>query len=107
MMEFFQSGAFWFIEGVLFVVVLAAVRAWSQDHGIPMPPWKWAAFVVWLGLAGFTVAFIGTSLGEGEPTAALRGGILFGALSVVAGVGLFRLALRGGRTDEVEVSGEA
>ncbi|MFO7767645.1 MAG: dehalogenase [bacterium] len=95
MMEFFRSGAFWFVEGILFVVVVAGVRAWSQDRGIPMPWWKWGVFIVWLALAGFTFAFVGTSLGEGEPTAALRGGILFGALTVIAGAGVRRLIVRG------------
>ncbi len=30
--------------------------------------------IIWIFMAGFTAAFIGTNLGEGETTAALRGG---------------------------------
>ncbi len=90
-MGFFTSGFFWFLEGILFCIFLLAVRAWTQDREISMTPWKWVALVVWVFYAGFTIAFIGTSLGENEVSAAVRGGILFGVIAVVAGVGLWRL----------------
>ena len=94
-MEIFNSGIFWFLEGVLFCLVLMGVRIWAEDHGIPMPPWKWLLFVAWLGLAGFVLAFVGTSLGEGESGAALRGGVLFGAITIISGVGVWRLIAAG------------
>ncbi len=94
-MAFFTSGTFWFVEGILFVVVLLAFRAWMQDRGIVMTGWKWSAFVVWVFLAGAVIAFVGTSLGENEPAAALRGGILFGVVVTIAGAGLWRFLHRG------------
>ncbi len=94
-MRIFDSGLFWFVEGILFVVVILAVRAWAQDRGLPMPIWKWVLFLLWVALAGFTIAFVGTSFGEGEPVAATRGGLLFGLISIIAGVGLWRLLLAG------------
>ena len=90
-MQFFNSGAFWFIEGILFCVVVLALRAWARDRSIPLAWWKWLAFGAWVLLAGFSIAFIGTSFGEGEPTAAIRGGLLFGLVSVIAAVALWRL----------------
>jgi hypothetical protein len=94
-MQIFNSGFFWFAEGILFCLVLIGFRAWALGRGIPLPAWKWVALLVWLLIAGFTIAFIGTSLGENEPTAAVRGGLLFGLITVIAGVGLWRLLLIG------------
>ena len=78
-MQIFNSGLFWFIEGILFVVVIMAVRAMLEDRG-------------------FTIAFVGTSYGEGEPVAAVRGGLLFGLITVIAGAGVWRLLLSGKRS---------
>ena len=99
-MGFFTSGFFWFAEGVLFTIALLAFRAWAQDRAIPMPYWKWIALGIWTLLAGFTLAFVGTSIGEGEPTAAMRGGILFGVIVVISGAGLWRLLMIGAGTGE-------
>ncbi len=98
-MTFFNSGTFWFIEGILFTVMLLAFRAWMQDRGTVMTWWKWSAFVVWVFLAGGVIAFVGTSLGENEPAAALRGGLLFGVIVIIAGAGLWRLLHRGAAAD--------
>lgn len=73
-MSFFTSGTFWFIEGIFFVVLILALRVWLKQKGAAMTWWKWILLVVWIFMAGFTAAFIGTNLGEGETTAALRGG---------------------------------
>jgi uncharacterized membrane protein (DUF485 family) len=61
-------------------------------------------FVLWILLAGFTIAFVGTSFGEGEPTAAIRGGLLFGLISVIAGVGVWRIIVRRAREDGQEIA---
>lgn len=90
-MDFFNSGFFWFIEGILFCVVIIGVKTWAKDRSIPMPYWKWLALSAWILLFGFTLAFIGTSLGENEPTAAVKGGILFGIIVIISGAGLWRL----------------
>ncbi len=73
-MSFFTSGTFWFIEGIFFVVLILALRVWLKQKGTAMTWWKWILLVIWIFMAGFTAAFIGTNLGEGETTAALRGG---------------------------------
>lgn len=90
-MHFFNSGLFWFIEGILACLVVIGLKIAMEDRGIPMPLWKWALFVLWILLLGFTIAFIGTNIGEKEMTAAKLGGLVFGLLSLVTGVGLWRL----------------
>lgn len=92
-MNFFNSGLFWFIEGIFACLVIIGIKIWMEDRGIPMPYWKWLLFGLWILFLGFTIAFIGTNLGEKEVTAAFKGGILFGLISIILGVGLWRLLL--------------
>lgn len=106
-MQIFNTGSFWFVEGILFVIVLLAFRAWTHDRGLVMTWWKWALFVIWVFIAGFTIAFVGTSLGEGEPSAALKGGILFGVITVIAGAGVWRLLTMGEGAGERGAESEA
>ena len=97
-MQFFNSGLFWFIEGILACLVIIGLKIAMEDRGIPMPIWKWILIVLWIFLFGFTIAFIGTNIGEKEMTAAKLGGLVFGLLSVVTGVGLWRLLTLKSRT---------
>jgi hypothetical protein len=99
-MSLFNSGLFWFIEGILFCMAIIGFKIWMEDREIPMPFWKWVVLGIWVFLFGFTIAFIGTNLGEKEPQAALVGGIVFGLLTIIAGVGLWRLILIGKNTKE-------
>jgi hypothetical protein len=55
---------------------------------------------LWLTLFGFTFTFIGTSLGENEVGAAVKGGILFGTVAVVSGFGVWRLVKIGSGSSE-------
>ena len=71
-----------------------------------MPYWKWISLGAWVLLAGFTLAFVGTSFGEGEPAAAIRGGILFGVIVVVSGAGLWRLLKIGTNPGDEELATE-
>jgi len=90
-MTFFGSGPFWFFEGILFCLVLLGIRAWAEGRALSVPVWKWALTICWLLYCGFTLAFIGTCLGEAERHAALLGGAFFGLIAVISGVGLYRL----------------
>ena len=104
-MSFFASGTFWFIEGILAILVLIGFKTWMEDRRTPMPFWKWAVLCVWLVIVGFTIAFIGTSIGENEIVAAKKGGIIFSVVCVITGAGGWQL-LRIGRA-KVSVDGDA
>jgi len=106
-MQIFNSGFFWFVEGILFVVMILAARAWARDRGLVMPGWKWILFLFWVLLAGFTIAFVGTSFGEGEPVAGTRGGLLFGLLTIIGGVGVWRIILAGSTSRGGDAASEA
>lgn len=90
-MDFFTSGIFWFIEGILFCVLLTSFKAWTVERKIRMSTWKWILVVIWILFAGFTVAFIGSSLGEGEKDAAGIGGAVFGVISLISAIVLWRV----------------
>ena len=96
-MQIFNSGFFWFAEGILFVIMILGVRTMVQDRGIEFPWWKWALLLFWILPAGFTLAFVGTSFGEGEPVAGTRGGLLFGLVTIISGAGLWRVLFFGGK----------
>ena len=90
-MTFFTSGAFWFVEGILAVLAVIGLKVWMEDRSTPMGPWKWLLVAAWMVLLGFTIAFIGTSVGEKELVAAEKGGILFSVICIVTGAGVWRL----------------
>jgi bacteriorhodopsin len=90
-MSFFTSGTFWFLEGILAALIVTGFKTWMEDRGVPMTVWKWILFVLWVLWLGFTIAFITTSIGENETNAAVKGGIIFSLIAVIAGVGLWRL----------------
>jgi len=94
-MQFFNSAFFWFMEGVLVCLAVIGFKVWMEDRKIPMPFWKWILLGMWALFFGFTIAFVGTNLGEKEPKAALLGGIIFGLLTVISGVGLWRVLKTG------------
>ena len=93
-MQFFTSGLFWFLEGIFACLFIIGFKFWAEDRGYALPFWKWLLLGIWVVLCGFTIAFVGTSLGEGEPNAALFGGIIFGLITVITGVGLWRIIIR-------------
>ena len=99
-MDFINSGIFWMIEGVLLCVSVAGFKIWMEDRAVGLSLWKWALFIIWVCLFGITIAFVGTSLGEGEVIAATRGGLLFGLLTAISGVGLWWLLNSGNKPND-------
>jgi len=97
-MSFFSSGLFWFLEGILLCLFVIGFKIWMEDRQIPMRWWKWLLLLAWIVWFGFTIAFVGTSLGENELDAAGKGGILFGLIAVVTGVGLWRVLRVGSKS---------
>ena len=102
-MQIFNSGIFWFIEGILLCLALVGFRVWAEDRGVALNFWKWALLILWVLFTGFTIAFVGTGLGEGEPTAAYMGGLIFGLISIVTGVALWRFAFKAKKAPEPSV----
>ena len=92
-MDFFNSGFFWFLEGICFCAAFIGFRIWLQDRKIKMLFRKWLIVFLWIFIFVFTIAFITTSIGENEITAAFKGGIVFGIITVLTGVTIWRWIL--------------
>jgi uncharacterized membrane protein len=90
-MTFFNSGFFWFLEGVLACVLFFSLRKWLKEHAVNMTIVKWILLWAWIVLVGFTFAYVGVCMGEGEATAAGKGGVLFGLISILSGAVLWRI----------------
>jgi hypothetical protein len=76
---FFNSSFFWFLMGVLFILVAAGFRAFAKDRGWVLSWWKAALALLWYAI--FTCSFYayGTLMGENETSAGLK----------ILGLGLF------------------
>ena len=69
-MQNFNSGLFWFVEGLLFCVLLMGLSAWARVRSLKMQWWKWAAFLTWVLFTGFTIAPLTEEDEEEEDAAA-------------------------------------
>jgi hypothetical protein len=87
---FFNSGFFWFLMGILFVLVAAAFRALAKDRGWVINGWKAALgiFVYFI----FTMSFYawGTLIGENEGSAGVKILLLGLLICLLLGTGLWR-----------------
>jgi hypothetical protein len=79
--------------------MLLGLSIWARDRATQMRWWKWTTFLVWVLFAGFAIAFVGTSLGEKETSAAVRGGLFFGLIAVLSGVGVWRIVKIGKKSE--------
>lgn len=95
MLEFFTSGTFWFIIGILTVFVAMGANAWFKERGFTMNWWKWLLTALWYLLLNITVAAPFTLFAEREPEGAWATLGIFGVITIVLGVGLWRLLVRG------------
>jgi len=90
-MAFFNSGVFWFMEGIFAVLAIVALKIWAQDKNIPMPLWKWLIVIAWVLFVSTCVAYVGTSIGEGEPNAALMAATFASVIAAISAVIVWRL----------------
>ena len=86
---------FWIIMGLLYALLLLSSKYWFEDLDIKMNWWKWTALATWFILLSLTIAGGFTLLGEDEPRAAKYFLGVFGIISIISGVGLWRLLLYG------------
>jgi len=95
MPTFFLSGPFFFILGILFVFVALGANAWFKSMGFVMNWWKWLLTALWWALLNVTIAAPLTLLGENEPKGAWGTLGIFAVLTIILGVGLWRLLVMG------------
>ena len=82
---------FWIVMGLLYAFLILGARVWFKDLGFQMYWWKWLITAFWFTFLSITVAGGFTLFGENEIKAGYYFLGLFGMVSIVSGVGIWRL----------------
>lgn len=101
-MAFFGGNIFWFLMGIVFIAVAAGFKVLAEDQGWKMTWWKWLLAGAWYFIF-FNMGFLvwGTFIGEGFASAGFKLFLLIFFITVVLGVGLWRVLLLGADKDAV------
>ncbi len=91
------SGPFWFLMGVVFVVVAAGFNSFARDRGWIVTWWKALLAILWYGVLCTSFFAWGTLIGENEASAGLKLFLIGLFVSIVFGVALVRLMARPAR----------
>jgi len=95
---FFNGSVFWYIMGILTILVGAGAVVWARDLHLKMFWWKWLLVIVWYVLLMMSVYAAFTFIGEDESAAGMRFLLFAGVVLVILGAGLVRLLLQGRET---------
>jgi hypothetical protein len=90
-MLFLTSGFFWFLMGIVAVFVGIGFKAFAEDKGWTLNWWKWLLTIVWYGIFSLSFLSWGTLIGEMEASAGWKFGLFGLFISLILGVGLWRL----------------
>ena len=101
---FFGTDFFWLLFGVILVVIGAGAKAFAEDLGWHLTWWKGVLAVIWYGLFIINFYVYGTLEGEYEASAGLKMMLVGLLVTLILGVGLWRLMMLGG-TEKTEVEG--
>ena len=91
------GGPFWFLMGVVFVVVAAGFNAFARDRGWVVTWWKALLAVIWYGILCTSFFAWGTLIGENEAAAGFKLFLIGIFVSIVYGVALIRLMAHSSR----------
>ena len=88
---FLNSGLFWFFMGMITVLVGVGFKTFANDCGYVLNWWKWLLSIIWYIIFSLSVLSFGTLSGENEGSAGVKILLLGLFISIVLGVGLWRL----------------
>jgi len=84
------GGPFWFLMGVIFVLVASAFRTFVRDRGWVFTWWKGLLAVLWYAVLCLSLFAWGTLIGEGEAGAGFKLFLIGLFVTIVFGVALLR-----------------
>jgi hypothetical protein len=90
---------FWIALGLLYAFLIISARIWFEDLGIKMNKRKWIILSIYFIFINITIGGAFTLIGEGELHAGTYFLGIFGVLSIILGVGLWRY-LKTGKSSE-------
>ena len=88
---FFDGNIFWFLMGLLAVLIGFGFNEFAKARGWVLTWWKWLLTIVWYTI--FMMGFYawGTLIGENESTAGFRLFLTILFVCIILAVGLWRL----------------
>ena len=88
---FFDSNLFWFLMGIIFVLIAAGFKVYADEKGWVISWWKALLAFIWYLI--FTMSFYayGVLMGENEGSAGFKLLLLGLFICLIYGVGLWRL----------------
>ncbi len=88
---FFNGALFWFLMGTLFILVAAGFKTFAEGRGWVLNWWKWLLTIIWYAIFSLSFFAWGTLIGENESSAGIKLFLLGLFISLILGVGLWRL----------------
>jgi hypothetical protein len=82
---------FWFLMGAMLVLIVAAFKVFAEDRGWKVSWWKWLLVGFWYVIFSASFYAWGTLIGENEGDAGFKLFLIGLFISIVLGVGLWRL----------------
>ena len=101
---FFNGSIFWFLNGIIFVVIIFAFKAFAEDKGWVLTWWKWLLSGLWYLIFSLSFYAWGTLIGENFPDAGFKMFLVGFFISVILGVGLWRVLAHKPKSVEPETS---
>ncbi len=88
---FVGGSFFWYLMGIIFILVALGFKAYADEKGWILNWWKSLLAFLWYGLFSLSLLSWGTLIGENESTAGWKLGVLGLFITLILGVGLWRL----------------
>lgn len=88
---FLNGPLFWFLNGIVFVVIVFGFNAFAKDKGWIMNWWKWLLTGLWYLILSIGLYAWGTLIGENFPAAGFKTFLLALFICVIYGVALWRI----------------
>ena len=88
---FINGGIFWFLMGMIAILVTAGFKAVANDLGWVLNWWKWLLSILWYAIFSITIFSFGTLAGEREESAGIKMLLLGLFICIVYGAGLLRI----------------
>jgi hypothetical protein len=88
---FLNGPLFWFLMTLLFVLSAAGFKAFAEDRGWKLNWWKSLLALIVYAVFALSLYAWGTLAGENEAGAGIKFGLLGLFITLILGVGLWRL----------------
>lgn len=82
---------FWFLMGIVSVLIIVGAKEWADAKGLIMTWWKWILVICWYAAFLFAVAVPMTFIGEGEPAAGFKMFLFSVVPAIILGFAVWRV----------------